>query len=633
MSIGDITFVQPWRLIAWIVILLTYCFAILKKQQGKEFYFVDLLPKQVSSIAWSWISHAIIGLIVASFTVSLAQPTVRTLKQDVTKKWIDVVVALDVSYSMQANDFSPDRISVAKDVLQQFVEKIETDRVWLVVFAWKPFTSVPLTFDYGIVGEVIERTSTSTINQNVSGMQGTAVGDALLSSLTLLEKWKEELTSDQREQREQIIILMTDGEANVWVDPVVVSWLAAESGVKVYTVWIWSLKWWYISYNTVFGKRNQQVPGVDEETLEAIAKKTNANYRRATDDQTFRRIFEEIAWLEKTEVQQENTYSYRDLSWNILVLWVLLSTILCLLWIFFPPLIEQKTLVMQRAALCALCLIGLLTYGWWSLYGEWTVQGRNVLVMLDVSTSMEVEDIAYKNTTVSRLVAAKTLIERLAQDLQWSKLWLWVFAWETVWIVPLTTTMDFVVWLLPSLDARAVTAQWTDVIKALRHGIERFDEEEWWVIVILTDGWEELSWSIGESLIIDLEKRWITLVFGHVGTKEWWPIPVGSDRVWWVVYKRYEGQTVTSSVDPAVLKPLVKQTWWTYKTIWSIDDLWDVLNSIKNQKVSLIDGVVWKWRGSSLATKAGTFAWLLLACFFIFFQTQRWQSRNDKKDS
>lgn len=224
------------------------------------------------------------------------------------KKWIDIVLAVDISQSMEANDLQPDRLMAAKNALQSFLATRKTDRVGLVVFAGKPFTSIPLTFDYSIFQEILNRTDTNTIDQKYQHLQWTAIGDALLSSITLLEKWRDEKHKD----REQIIVLFTDGTANVGIEPRIVAKSAKDKHIKIYSIGIGSKEWWVISVPTAFGSRQMRVEWVDEATLQEIATTTQWLYTRAVDNSSLDEIVKNIGNLQASTIQENKHYSYRD---------------------------------------------------------------------------------------------------------------------------------------------------------------------------------------------------------------------------------------------------------------------------------------------------------------------------------
>jgi len=273
------------------------------------------------------IRNLLISLIIITSGIILSNPNKINEEETILKNGIDIMLALDVSESMLAQDFEPDRLTVAKEVLTKFSEKIETDRLWLVIFAGKPFTSIPLTFDYTIVKEILNQIDTSSINQRVRGLNGTAIGDAMITSLNLLEKaaeTEENQKKKEKSDREKIIVLLTDGEANQWLDPKIVAKLAKEKNIKIYTVGIGSTKGWYLAWP--FGK--QEVPPLDEASLKHIADTTNAQYRRADNKQTFEEIFDTISDLTKNDIETESKVTYKkayrpfSILLFILLLWL-----------------------------------------------------------------------------------------------------------------------------------------------------------------------------------------------------------------------------------------------------------------------------------------------------------------------
>ena len=323
--------------------LIRYIFRFVIRWHGLPNTFASQLQKIVKkSHRLSRVRHILVGWSISFLFLILAAPHLEGDTQDVTKTGIDIVLVLDLSKSMLADDFSPNRFAVAKQVLIDFVDELETDRLWLVVFAGKPFTSVPLTFDYEFVMEIIQEMTTDTINQWLRALQGTAIGDALLSAVGVLEKGRaseddphpQPLSQKERGDipREQIIVLLTDGESTPGtLDPIVVSQLAAEQEVSIYTVGIGSLEWWFLTYQTPFGIQKQQIAGIDETTLQKISEITNANYRRATDEQTFRKIFDEISQLSKSEisVSQYTTHTpyWKPFAWGLLASLLLLGVV------------------------------------------------------------------------------------------------------------------------------------------------------------------------------------------------------------------------------------------------------------------------------------------------------------------
>lgn len=136
---------------------------------------------------------------------------------------------------MLAEDIKPNRIEAAKKVMGDFVSRFTSDRLAVVIFAGKPFLSTPLTFDYTALVDAVEHVTTDSIRQDVPGLSGTAMGDGLLVALdTLKSNEKDSANKD----RKKVIIVLTDGEANMGINPTVAAKLAQEEGVKIFTLGI-----------------------------------------------------------------------------------------------------------------------------------------------------------------------------------------------------------------------------------------------------------------------------------------------------------------------------------------------------------------------------------------------------------
>lgn len=307
-----LTLTTPRILLVWALIICLLLFFWWKKKSTAlpYFQFAHLFPKTTTWTLYLRIYRSLLLLVIWLCFFILSWPKRSETRQDISKSGIDIVIALDVSYSMEATDLTPNRLASAKRALQQFLSTRTSDRVGLVLFAGKPFTSLPLTFDYSIFEEILGRITTMTINQQYQHLQWTAIGDALLSSITLLDKEKDTPES----KRERVIVLFTDGEANVWIDPKVVAQLAAEKSIKIYAVGIGSLEWGIINTPTAFGMRQQRVNGVDETTLRTISSQTNWLYARAVDDNSLTEILDQIAQLTRTEAEMESYELLHDAS-------------------------------------------------------------------------------------------------------------------------------------------------------------------------------------------------------------------------------------------------------------------------------------------------------------------------------
>ncbi len=303
----------------WGIILIPVILYFFYRRQKQWINFIALLDakKVFKKNSYKfYLSILLLGLILINFIVILANPNKINVSDKIKKNWIDIVIALDISGSMESEDLKPNRLGAAKQVINQFINKLKTDRVWMVVFAWKPFISIPLTFDYNILSETINRLSTKDIKSN-----WTAIWDAILMSKTLFKNNKKDT------KREKVIILLTDWDANVWVDPKIAALYAKENWIKIYTIWIWSKTWGYITYNNWFFKQRQKIPPLNDSDLKYIAKVTNWKYFRADSNRTFQTIFNELQKLEKNDIEvtiQKEYKQYYDIFIYSLIILILI---------------------------------------------------------------------------------------------------------------------------------------------------------------------------------------------------------------------------------------------------------------------------------------------------------------------
>lgn len=278
----------------WLVFL--YLLYSTKKYNLKFKYLLDIEKIFKTNKKYFIVNLVLIFILITLFSIIIWDPNLKQTKTKINKNWIDIVLVLDLSYSMLAEDIVPNRLEVAKEVLTDFVWELKTDRLWLVLFSGKPFTSIPLTFDYDFVSKYVKNISIDTINQDYMHLQWTAIWDALLYWANL---FKEE------NSREKVIVLLTDWEANRWIDPLQAIKYVKEKNIKVHAVWIWWEKDTFVEINNVFWTQKIAIWWIDENNLKAIASLTNWLYYRASDNQTFSQIFEKLDLLEKKELEIE----------------------------------------------------------------------------------------------------------------------------------------------------------------------------------------------------------------------------------------------------------------------------------------------------------------------------------------
>lgn len=239
---------------------------------------------------------------VMLFIVAFARPQAGTTDQDITSEGIDIMLALDVSGSMKAEDFKPrNRLYVAKEEIKKFVEKRVSDRIGLIVFSKSSFTQCPLTLDYGVLLNFLDQVRFGMIED------GTAIGMALANCINRLR---------DTESKSKIIVLLTDGVNNAGqIDPLTAATIAKTMGVKIYTIGVGKPgNAMYPVDDPIFGKRYVYQPNeIDEETLKEIAAKTGGQYFRARSEKELEDVYNEIDSLEKTEVEVKEYTRYREL--------------------------------------------------------------------------------------------------------------------------------------------------------------------------------------------------------------------------------------------------------------------------------------------------------------------------------
>ncbi|MFW5866514.1 MAG: vWA domain-containing protein [Armatimonadota bacterium] len=257
-----------------------------------------------------WLTIIALTLLI----VAMARP--RRLQEvvQVSAEGIDIVLTLDISGSMRAEDFQPDnRFVVARRVLRDFIERTEGDRLALVIFAGKAFTQCPLTLDQEMVLRLLDDVQIGMVED------GTAVGMAIATGAARLEK----SDADSR-----VIILLTDGRNNAGaIDPVTAAKAAGAIGVKVYAVGVGNEEGARIPIDDpVFGRSYARNPDgsyqrtmMDEETLRQVAELSGGEYFRAADPGALQSIYEQIRTLEKSRFETTEYRRYEELSTTLLV--------------------------------------------------------------------------------------------------------------------------------------------------------------------------------------------------------------------------------------------------------------------------------------------------------------------------
>jgi len=304
-----------WLLLLLVPVLLFDVFYRSKHKAKLTYTRLDLLKSVYKrSSLWRFLPLVLRLLAIACIVVALARPRDARKKTEITGKGIDIVLALDVSGSMQAVDLKPtNRLGAAKKVALNFLKKRSNDKIGLVTFSDFAFTSCPLTLDYGLLSQIIENVKID------EAAQGTAIGLGLATAVGRLRDSK---------GKSKVIILLTDGRNNAGdISPAEAAELAATYGVKVYPIGVGKKGLVEYPYQNFFGKTSYQkvnIP-IDMQTLNNIAKTTETGFaRRAQSTKELEQIFARIDKLEKTKYKIKNYYEYKEKFWVYLGLAFLL---------------------------------------------------------------------------------------------------------------------------------------------------------------------------------------------------------------------------------------------------------------------------------------------------------------------
>ncbi len=300
-------------LLPLLVVAIYYC----TKKNDKEASFIFPSEELLKKIRHTSKERIYKGLFFLRFLVlflivfALARPRIPVEESKIQTEGIDIVLAIDVSTSMRAEDFTlrgkrANRLEVVKDVVKNFIKGRQNDRIGIVVFAARAYTASPLTLDYGWLLENLQRIKTGMIED------GTAVGLGLVCALNRLK---------DSEAKSKIIILLTDGRNNAGdISPSLAAETAKALGIKVYTIGAGTKGLAPYPVKDFFGNTVYQPVKIDldEDTLMEIASKTGGRYFRATDTKSLRKIYAEIDKMEKTPIEETGYSEYKELFYVFL---------------------------------------------------------------------------------------------------------------------------------------------------------------------------------------------------------------------------------------------------------------------------------------------------------------------------
>lgn len=315
----DIAFRDPWYLLLLAALPLYWMFrAALHKRNKITFNLSDTDGVQGASgrIRWMWLPDALRTLALAAVIIALARPQTGYSTRNVTTEGIDIMLALDISSSMYAIDFKPNRITSAKEAAIEFIDNRPSDRIGLVVFAGEAFTQCPITLDHLLLKQLIRDADAFQLDD------GTALGDGLFMSVGRLV--------DTTQLNTKVIILLTDGVRTAGeFSAVDAAQAASQLNIRVYTIGVGSRSQMPIPVVDKNGRNIYDLDpriSFDETTLKEIAETTGGIYFRADSRDKLSEIYREIDRIEKQKVEVNITERYTEKYY--LFVWVALGLLL-----------------------------------------------------------------------------------------------------------------------------------------------------------------------------------------------------------------------------------------------------------------------------------------------------------------
>ena len=313
---SDLSFESPWLLFLLLAVPLLAAIPHLWRRRlgSPAMRYAD--TSLVSTSGWSVrlrlmpLASALRFIALALIVIAAARPQIADAREVIRGEGVDIAIAVDISGSMGQTDFAPHRLGAAKQIIAEFIEEREYDRIGLVVFSQEAFIQSPPTLDHDVLLRLL---SDVHLADQLGIEDGTAIGSGLATAANMLK--------DSRSES-RLVTLLTDGVNNSGqLDPITVATAAQALDIKLYTIGV----------GTALSGGTAEESPLDEETLQEIADITDAKYYRATDTEGLRDIYSEINALEKTEVEVLIFTRYREvLTWFLVpaLLLILLEVLL-----------------------------------------------------------------------------------------------------------------------------------------------------------------------------------------------------------------------------------------------------------------------------------------------------------------
>ena len=292
----NLTFAHPWMLLGLLLVPLMagwWLWRYRKQEAALQHSNIALFDGVKKSLRarLRWLPYALRVVAVGAAVIALARPQSLLSRQEMTVEGIDIVMAMDLSGSMLAEDFKPNRLEAAKNVAADFINGRKNDRMGLVVFAGEAFTQVPLTVDHQVLLKQLGNLKSGNMRD------GTALGDGLATAINRIK---------DSEAKSKVIILLTDGVNNQGsMDPQSAAEIAAMYNIRLYTIGVGSLGKAPYPFRDQFGRVHYQNVDVeiDEPLMRQMAEATDdGHYFRATNKKALKEIFDQIDEMEKSKI-------------------------------------------------------------------------------------------------------------------------------------------------------------------------------------------------------------------------------------------------------------------------------------------------------------------------------------------
>jgi Ca-activated chloride channel family protein len=299
----DIEFAQPYQFILLglvPILVLSYITGYKQRQAAITVSTINTFPTSPTwKTAFRHVPFAFRMLAFIFLVFALARPQKRNEESKITGEGVDIILTIDVSGSMLAQDFTPNRLEAAKEVAANFIDSRPTDRVGLVIFSGESFTLSPVTIDKSVLKSQIYNIRSGLLED------GTAIGSGLATSVDRLRSSK---------SKSKVVILLTDGENNGGlIDPNTAKEIAKTVGVKVYTIGVGTEGYAPVPLQGSGGVVMQREKvNIDEKLLKEIADETGGRYFRAKDNESLKNIYNEIDKLEKSRIETTTTTSFAE---------------------------------------------------------------------------------------------------------------------------------------------------------------------------------------------------------------------------------------------------------------------------------------------------------------------------------